>query len=429
MTFLDHHEAGHTSGNYEPLGSNAGRASSAGVRSDWGRAASGVGSASTGSAGGNTGHQGALGLAVVVDNVGGSGYSQSDCERREVSVLGDGDGRGVLDDSGGAGESGDGSLLNGLGRGNVGGRNGHGGGGAERGGHGGGTGPGGGAGHVAVVVDAALGADCSVDAGHLGGGDVRHRFGSRVSSRGGGLVGGAGHLSLVGAGRRGNRAAGRSGGRSRGTAGGRAGGDRAVLVLGVSLDGVGNIPSSLGVVQLEVVGVSLDSIGTEARSADEVVDVAVVLESRGVSSKASKASSIAVAVGLASASVQSVVGLVGSVPGVAEQGDGSDVAADARLGLSQASVSPGRALDIATVASKNIAEDGGALGVTAQDDGSVGALGVVCIYLLQCEELAVCDRRAVVGGVSIVGDVLVVTAHAREVGADGGGEVTLTAGV
>jgi hypothetical protein len=48
---------------------------------------------------------------------------------------------------------------------------------------------------------------------------------------------------------------------------------------------------------------------------------------------------------------------------------------------------------------------------------------------LQREELTSGNGRAVVGGVSIVGDVLVVAAHAREVGTDGGGEIALTAGV
>jgi len=175
--------------------------------------------------------------------------------------------------------------------------------------------------------------------------------------------------------------------------------------------------------------VSLDSVGTKARSADEIVDVAVVLESRGVGVEASEASSVAVAVGLASASVQGVVRLVGSVPGVAEQGDGSDVAADTRLNLGQTGVAPGRAEGIARVASKNVAEDGRTLGVAAQDDSRLGALGVVGVDLLQCEELTSGDGRAVVGGVSIVGDVLVVAAHAREVVANGRGEVTLTAGV
>lgn len=174
---------------------------------------------------------------------------------------------------------------------------------------------------------------------------------------------------------------------------------------------------------------SLDGVSAKARSADEVVDVAVVLESRSVGVETSETSGIAVAVGLASASVQGVVGLVGSVPGVAEQSDGSDVAADTRLGLGQTGVAPGRAEGIARVASKNVAEHGGALGVAAEDDGRLGALGVVCVDLLQREKLTSGDRRAVVGGVSIVGDVLVVAAHAREVGTDGGGEIALTAGV
>lgn len=401
-----------------------------------------MGSAGASSAGSNAGHLGALGLAVVVDSVGGGGDGQGDCERREVSVLGDGDSGGVLDNSWGAAESGDGRLLDGLGRGDVAGRNGLGGGRVEGSGHSGGASPGRGASHVAVVVDAALRADGGVNAGHLGGGNVRHRCGSRVRRRSrvgcgsrvrrrsAGLVGGAGLLGLSGgAGRRGDRAAGRSGRRGRGTAGGRAGGDRAVLVLGVALDSVGNVLGSLGVVQLEVVGVSLNGVSTEARRADEVVDVAVVLESRAVGSKTGKTASIAVAVGLASTSVQGVVRLVGSVSGVAEQGDSSDVAADARLGLGQTSVAPGRAGDIATIASKNVAENGGALGVAAENDGSLGALGVVCVDLLQCEELAICDRWAVVGGVSVVCNILVVAAHARKVGTDGGGEVTLTAGV
>ena len=169
MTFLDHDVASNTSGNDEPLGSDAGRASSTGVRGDWGGAASRVGSAGASSAGGNAGHLGALGLAVVVDNVGGGGDRQGDCERREVGVLGDRDGRGVLDNSRGAAESSDGGLLDGLGRRDVGGRDGLGGGRVEGGGHSRGTSPGGGAGHVAVVVDAALGTYGGVNAGHLGG--------------------------------------------------------------------------------------------------------------------------------------------------------------------------------------------------------------------------------------------------------------------
>jgi hypothetical protein len=432
LTFLDHEEASNASSNDEPLGGNAGRASGTGVRGDGRRAASGVCSANAASAGSDTGHLGALGRTILAKPVGGCGDGEGDGQRREVCVLGDGDSRGVLDDGWGAGESGDGRLLDGLGRGDVGSWDGLGDGGGERSGDGGGAGPDGGAGHVAVVVDAALGADGGVDAGQLGGGDVRDRGGRRVRGRGAGLVGGAGLLSLSGgAGGRGDRAAGRSrsSGRGGSAAGGRAGGNRAVLALGVALDGIGNVPSSLGGVQLEVVGVSLDGVSTKARSADEVVDVAVVLESGSVGIETSETSGIAVAVGLASASVQGVVGLVGSVPGVAEQSDGSDVAADARLGLGQTGVSPGRAEDIAAVASKNVAEDGGALGVTAEHDGRLGALGVVCIDLLQREELTSGNGRAVVGGVSIVGNVLVVTAHAREVGTNGGGEVALTAGV
>jgi len=200
LTCLDHEEASSTSGNNEPLGSNAGRASSAGVRSNRRRAASWVGSADTASAGSNTGDLGAVAGAVAVEPVGGGGDGEGDGQSGEVGVLGDGDGGGVLDDSGGAGESHDRRLLDGLGRGDVGGRDGLGDGGAERGGHGGGTGPDRGAGHVAVVVDAALRADGGVDAGQLGGGDVRDRGGSRVSRRGAGLVDGAGLLGLRGAG-------------------------------------------------------------------------------------------------------------------------------------------------------------------------------------------------------------------------------------
>jgi hypothetical protein len=49
--------------------------------------------------------------------------------------------------------------------------------------------------------------------------------------------------------------------------------------------------------------------------------------------------------------------------------------------------------------------------------------------LFQGEDLAVGDRRAVVGGVGIVGDVLVVTALAGEVFTNARGEIALTARV
>jgi hypothetical protein len=48
--------------------------------------------------------------------------------------------------------------------------------------------------------------------------------------------------------------------------------------------------------------------------------------------------------------------------------------------------------------------------------------------LLERDDLAVGDRGAVVGGVGIVVDVLVVTALARQLLADAGSEGTLAAG-
>ena len=192
---------------------------------------------------------------------------------------------------------------------------------------------------------------------------------------------------------------------------------------------VGNVLGSLGSVKLEVVGVGLDSVGSKTGRADEIVNAAVILESRGVGSETSETSGIAGLGSLASASAQSIVRLVGSVPGVAEQGDGSDVTADTRLRPEHTGVALGWADGIAAVTSENVADDGGALAVATQDNGGVGALGVVCINLLQREELTSRDGWAVVGGVGVVCNVLVVTAHAREVGTDGGGEVALTAGV
>ena len=272
--------------------------------------------------------------AVVgaAEPLGGGGDGEGDGQGGEVEVLGDGDGGGVLDDGRGAVDGGDGRLLDGAGRGDVGAGDGHGGGRAQRGGDGRGAGPGRGAGHVAVGVDAGLGADGGVDAGHLGGADVGD--GSRGGVGGGGLVGrgrGGGVARGGGGGRGHGRGHGRAGHRSSGrdAAGRRAGGDSAVLVLGPSLNNAGNVLSSLLAVKLEVVGVGLDSVSTRSGGADQVVDVAVVLESRGVGGKTSKTSGIAVAVGLTGSSGQSVVRLVGSVPGVAEQGDGGDVAADA----------------------------------------------------------------------------------------------------
>lgn len=182
--------------------------------------------------------------------------------------------------------------------------------------------------------------------------------------------------------------------------------------------------------ELEVVGVSLDGVSTEARCANQVVDLAVILESRGVGVQTSQTSGIAVAASLASTSAQRVVRLVSGVPGVAPQGHSGDVADDARGRVGQTGVSPVGALDsVASVAGQDVADNGGALTVAAQDDSGVGAFGVVGIDLLNGKKLAGGDRRAVVGGVSIVCDVLVVTALARKFGADAGGEVALTAGI
>ena len=54
-------------------------------------------------------------------------------------------------------------------------------------------------GDVAVAVNAALGADGSVDAGQLGGGDVGHRCGRRDGRRDAGLLSGAGRSGDRGA--------------------------------------------------------------------------------------------------------------------------------------------------------------------------------------------------------------------------------------
>ena len=268
--------------------------------------------------------------AVVgtADPLGGGGDGEGDGQGGEVEVLGDGDGGGVLDDGGGVVDGGDGGLLDRAGRGDVSAGDGHGGGGAQRGGDGGGAGPARGAGHVAVGVDAGLGADGGVDAGHLGGGDVRNRGGGVVGR--GGLVGRGGGVARGGGGGGGHGRGHGGAGHGSSAAGRRAGGDRAVLVLGPSLDDAGNVLSSLLGVELEVVGVGLNSVGTRSGGADQVVDVAVVVESGGVGGKTSKAGGIAVAVGLASGSGENVVRLVGGVSGVTEQGDGGDVAADTR---------------------------------------------------------------------------------------------------
>jgi hypothetical protein len=409
-----------------------------------------VGSANTASARSDTGDLSAV--VGAAEPLGGGRDSKGDGHGREVEVLCDGDGGGVLDDCGGAADGGHGRRLHGAGRGDVGAGDGHGGGGAQGGGDGGWAGPGRGAGHVAVAVDAALGAGGGVDAGHLGGGDVGHGCGRGVGggslvSRGGlvgrsSLVGRSGRVARCadrgddrGAGRsdgrradgRDGRGAGRSG--SRGTAGRRASCDRAVLVGGVSLDGVGNVLCSLFVVQLEVVGVGLDGVGTKSRSADKVVDAAVILKSRGVGSQTSKAGGIAGAAGLASTSAQSIVRLVGNVPRVAEQGDSSDVAADTSGGAGHTRVTLAGAPLVATVAGQDVADDGSALTVAAQDNGGFGALGVVCIDLLQGKDLASSNGWTVVGGVGVVCYVLVVTALARQKGTDTRGEVALTAGV
>jgi hypothetical protein len=440
--FLDHHEASNTSNNDEPLGSHAGRASSTLERSDGSRRAGRLGSAGTGSAGSDTrsDHGGGRGaLAVEPDSGGGNG--KGDGQGGEVGVSGHGDGGSVLDDSWGAADGGDGRLLDGAGRGDVSGGNGGGGCEADGAGHGGGTGPDRGAGHVAVGVDAALGADGGVDAGHLGGGDVGHGGGSRVSrgrgvardDRDGGVAGGGSRRSSGsdsrGAGRAGSD--GRRASSRRRAAGGRAGagGNSAVLVLGVVADNASNVLSSLAGVQLEVVGVGLDGVGTKANSADQIVNVAVVVESRGVGVETSKTSGITVAVGLAGSSAQDVVRLVSSVPGVTEQSNSGDVASDTRSGVGETSVSLGGAEGITTVASQDVADDSRALTVAAQHDGGLGALGIVGVDLLQRKKLAGSDRWAVVGRVGIVGDVLVVTALARKVGANLGSEVALTAGV
>ena len=455
-TALDQHVANNTSSNNEPLGSNAGRAGSTSVRSDGRRAASGVGSADTTSASSDTSDLGAVVVALAVKPVGGGGNGEGDGESGEVGVSGDGDGGGVLDDSRGAAESGDGGLLDGAGGGDVGGRDGLGDGGAEGGGHGGRTSPSRGVGDVAVGVDAALGADGGVDAGDLSGGDVWHGGRSRVS-RGSGVGGDHGNGGVArgdsraggtgGAGRRDDSGAGRGAGRSdsrraggarsdsgedggrRGSARGRAGAgsNRAVLVLGEAVDGASNVLSSLVGVDVEVVGVSLDGVSTKARCAHQIVDGAVVLESRGVGVQTSQTGGIAVAAGLASTSAQSVVGLVSSVPGVAPKGDSSDVADDTRCGVSQTSVSSAGALDgVTSVAGQDVTDNGRALAVAAQHNGGVGALGVVCIDLLDSKKLTGSDRRAVIGGVGIVGNVLVVTALARKLGTNAGGEGALT---
>jgi hypothetical protein len=388
-----------------------------------------VGSTSTGSA-----RSDLRAVVGTADPLGGGRDSKSDGQGREVEVLGDGDGGGVLDDGGGAVDGGDGGLLDRAGGGDVGAGDGHGGGGAQGGGDGRGAGPGRGAGHVAVGVDAGLGADGGVDAGHLGGGDVGDGCGRGVG--GGGLVGGSG---LVGRGRGVARGGGGGHGRGdggaghrssgRGAGGRRAGGDRAVLVRRPALDDAGNVLGSLLGVQLEVVGVGLNSVLARSGGADQVVDVAVVVESRGVGGKTSQAGGIAVAVGLASSSGQNIVRLVGSVPGVAEQGDSSDVAADARGGLGQTSVVLAEAEGVARITGQDVAENSRALAVTAQDDGSLGALGVVGLHLLQRDNLAIGDGWAVVGGVGIVCDVFVIAGLARQLRADAGSEVALTAGV
>jgi hypothetical protein len=211
---LNHHQTSNTSSNREPLGSNARRASSAGVRSDRSRAdgAGRVGGANTAAAGHDAGDLSAVAGALAVEPESGGRDGEGDGQGGEVGVSGSGNGGSVLDDSGGAAESHDGGRLDGAGRGDVGGRDG--GGGCEAGGgcDGGGAGPDGGAGHVAVAVDAALGADGGVDAGELGGGDVGHGCGrgDSGSGRGGCVARGRGG----GRDRSHGRAAGRRSGRS-----------------------------------------------------------------------------------------------------------------------------------------------------------------------------------------------------------------------
>ena len=101
-----------------------------------------MGSAGTGSAGGNTSRVGAVAGAVTAEVVGSGGDGEGDRQGGEVCVGREGDGGGVLDDGWGAVESSDRRLLDGRRRGDVGGGHGLGGRGADSGGHGGGASPG-----------------------------------------------------------------------------------------------------------------------------------------------------------------------------------------------------------------------------------------------------------------------------------------------
>ena len=116
------------------------------------------------------------------------------------------------------------------------------------------------------------------------------------------------------------------------------------------------------------------------------------------------------------------------MPRVTEQSHGGDVAADSRCRIGQTRMTLAGAEGITTIASQDVTENGGTLAVAAQHDGCVGALGVVCIDLLQRKNLAVSDRWAVIGGVGIICDVLVITGLARKIGTNTGGEIALTAG-
>jgi len=440
-TVLDHDHADNTSGNREPLGSNTRRAGSTLVRHDRSTCAGRVGGTSTSSGSDSR----AVAHALTTEPLGGSRDREGDGHGRHVKVLGHGDGVGVLHDGGRAVQGRDRGALGGVRGRHVGAGDGLGGCGAHGGGHGRRAGPGRGAGHVAVCVDAALGADGGVDAGHFGSVDVRYGGGDRVRRRGGVLGGRVGRDGRVAGGagggngraagrRRGGRRSnrrrsggGRSGGRSTAAGRRRAACDGAVLVLGVPLDETDDVLGSLGSVQLEVVGVRLDGVGTKTRCADKIVNVAVVLESRGVGGETSQAGGVAAAARLASTAGQSVVRLVGSVSRASEQGHGSNVAADTRGGLGKTSLAPVvGAGGIATVASQDVAHDASTLAVAAQHNGGLGALGVVSIDLLLREALAFCNRRAVVGVGSIVCDVLVVAALAGQIGTDGGDETGVT---
>ena len=163
-------------------------------------------------------------------------------------------------------------------------------------------------------------------------------------------------------------------------------------------------------------------------SADGVLGNTVVVELGGPGGKVGQLVGRAREDTVVGSTAELVVGLVGSVSGVTEDGDSDDLLAEIRVDIKVGRGSGHAVLEESTASTTNdVADDLGTLGVTADDQLGVGAASVVGVELSNAVGNTLIDRLAVRSLNGVVEEDILVVAVLEAI-ADGVYELALATG-